>query len=288
MNRSSITRPLVAVVVAAGLALATLPAAADTELVAGQPPLTQEMVGTISDFYAWVLDVNLTQGELRDLQDSLVESWQRKDQNEIDTTLEGIKLHDTVINLAPAERAVAREKVLAQLLPELRNQPDQPTAGWVLGVYDDVHRPLAAGSPPLTRHASDASAEMMLFVLSVALEGTPLMLDKAADKAFKDTWAQSLVEEYTAGNRTREQQAETANAPLDWAEMRAAWPALTSDEQGTYHTAWLESITSAYPEQVAETATQTESPASTPTSSTPWSDAKWATAMKLPAMRMHP
>ena len=288
-TQSRLARPFLALVVAASLALAVSPAAADTELVAGQPPLTQEMVGTISDFYAWVLDVHLTQRQLGDLQDSLVRAWQKHDADEIDATLEGIKLHDSVVGLGASERTDVRAKVLSQLLPQLRSQPNQPTSSWVLGVYDAANRPIAAGSPPLTRLVSDASAEMMLFVLSVALQGTPLMLDQTADTAFKDIWAQSLVDEYAAGLRTSEQQAEMANTPQDWAAMRAAWPALTPDEQDQYHAEWLASINAAYPDPVAETAPEADPPAMTPiASSTPWSDAKWATAMKLPAMRMHP
>ncbi len=238
---------------AAALALllpAALPTLAQGEVLApGTPPLTREMTTRAGAFYGWLLDVELTQEQLQAIQDDLVDSWRAKNAGDIDATLQVLKLQADLAKLPEGEAALVRETLQADVLADLRKTPNEPGARWVLGVYDSAHRPIAAGDPPLTRQASDANAELVLFMASVALDGTSLVLDRAADRAFKDGWAASLGAEYDSGAIEPEQQQQMARMPLYWAALRVAWPQLPAETQATYRALWAEQL---QPEQPAD------------------------------------
>lgn len=249
-RRTPLSRSLLVACVALALLLPAMPVRAqEGVLVPGNPPLTREMVAQASAFYGWVLDVGLTEAQLAAVRDDLVDSWQRKDTQEIQGTLEILHLQADLATRGEAERALVQHEVQGALLAELRKTPNEPSARWVLEVYDAAHQPIAAGEPPLTRQSSDANAELVLFMASVALDGTPLVLDRPTDRAFKDGWAASLVADYDSGAIGPEEQREMGNMPLYWAALRVAWPQLPPEVQATYREQWTAQLS---PEQTAD------------------------------------
>ncbi len=258
--------------VAAVAALALLQAApvyAQGEvLVPGPPALTREMANGTADFYGWMLGVSLTEGQRDAIRDDLVGSWRKKDQEEIDGTLQILKLRDEVAKLNDTERELVRAQLETELLAQLRQQPDEPTAKWVLGVYEAAHAPIAPGDPPLTRQAADAYAEVLAFVINEVAGGEPV----AADQAFRDAFAEALVTGYPSFEPS--QQEQLAKMPLYWAVTRVAWPMLPEAERARYRADWAESLRASASAAAEPTEAAESSEAPEPAQTTGASDAK--------------
>jgi hypothetical protein len=219
------------------LLLAVAPVhAQNAVLVPGRPPLTQEMVDQCILLYEYILDVQFTHEQRTEITDSFADTWRRQDLDGMEDIVSNLELYAELAARSDAEQAVLRELLQAEVLKQLRASPDDESAQWLLAVYDAGHRPIASGTPPLTRQMSDAYAEMLNFMVNevAGLEQT------AADHAFLDAFAQYMVESYPA--MSTEQQGWLGNAPLYWAALQVGWPETPEAERAGYRAEWEDAL----------------------------------------------
>ena len=200
--------------------------------IAGNPPLTDELMGKATGFFEWLLDAKLTQEQRREFQDSLAESWTHTRQDEIQSTVSVVQFADRMNGMSQQEREAYRQILQSKFIAEMRTQPARVLARWVLNIYDSAHKPLAPGNPPLTRQMVDVYAELIGFMLRESM-GKQYF---AANRIFKDTLAQSVVAQYR--QLAPDQQAALAQVPGIWAIIQARWPATPEPEKQQLRQQW--------------------------------------------------
>jgi hypothetical protein len=109
-------------------------------LLAGEPPLTQEMVNDFSAFFEWALEVTLTPSQRQSLKTALIKVWINKDKSEIEGTLSILQVQARLSQATPAERDSIREKIQPGLLENLRANPNDETSRMLLSAYESAHR----------------------------------------------------------------------------------------------------------------------------------------------------
>jgi tetratricopeptide (TPR) repeat protein len=207
-----------------------------TVLVAGNPPLTPDVIHRFGGFFEWVLEAPMTAAQQKELRDSLVESWQQGDRDTMDSVQEILKLERQSRRDTPAARDLLRAQIQPAMLESIRANADKDQfTKWLQGIYEAAHTPLAPGDPPLTRQVVDAYAEVMCFEISQVM-GRELQ----ATPEVKDQLAKSLVAGYPNFDAAARQQL--AKMPLLWAAMRVAWTALPAAEQEGYRRQWAASL----------------------------------------------
>ena len=207
------------------------PEANPVVLAKGDPDLTQKMVDDFNHFIAWLLEAPLTQEQKGQVRDGLVAGWKRGDKGEIQGVLESLQVREQVWQMKEEERALVRKQVQPEFLKELRAKAGDESARWLLGIYDSAHKPLAAGSPPLTRQMTDAYAEVTFFMLGEAA-GQTLAPDAATKEAFAKSLAAGWPKTEKAGRDT------LARMLLLWAAIRVAWPQMPEDQKAAYRAQW--------------------------------------------------
>jgi len=95
---------------------------------------------------------------------------------------------------------------------------------------------VAAGSPPLTREASDASAEMIFFMLKHVATGDAAPADLQLSQPILDGWANLLAAEYTSASPDEQQQLASMTVLRDG--LIKAWPAASTDELKALRDGW--------------------------------------------------
>jgi hypothetical protein len=229
-----------AVAPSAGVGAAQAAPAAGT-LVDGKMLLTGQMVDQFCRFIEWVVDAPLTGEQRQLLQAYLVDGWKKRDKNTIDTAVGLLKLREQVNQLPAEKRELLRAKVQPELLKNWRQQQKyDPSARWILGIYDAAHKPIAPGNPPLTRQVTDAYAEVVSFMAS-EVTGNP----KATGKEFKDAASKALVASY--GRMSAAQQEKLSQFPMLWAALRVAWPTLPEEDRAKLRQQWATSLRSMTP-----------------------------------------
>jgi tetratricopeptide (TPR) repeat protein len=224
-----------------------------TALAPGDPPLTADMASRAQRFFEWSLGVQFTDEERGALRILLVDTWQTGDQDGIQGVLDILAYDEQVSALSDEERAAQREATETALLEQLRTEPEDGSAKWLLEVYDAAHKPIAEGSPPLTRQAADAQLEMLTFIMGEAAGQSGLRTDEATRESF----AASLTAEYP--KYPVERQAQIAGAPMAWASLRAGWAKADEEQRGAARKQWaadLKSQAGTAPEQSAAVAEQ--------------------------------
>ncbi len=200
--------------------------------VAGNPPLTEDMVNRGTQFFEWLLDAQLTQEQRAEFRGSLVRSWKNHQQEDIASTLNVLKFQDGLNSKRPEERAVIREQLREKFLALMRQTPTAVLSRWVLNIYDSAHRPIASGNPPLTPQVADAYAEFVSFMLTECLGRSVF----TADRHFKDEVARSLAEQYSG--YSPQQQKQFSQVPLLWEVLRLKWAQTPEDERAEYRKQW--------------------------------------------------
>jgi hypothetical protein len=222
-------------------------------LAKGSPNLTRRMVNQVREFLEWGFQAPLTREQRARIQSLMVADWKKGDKEAIEGALEIVKLADQVAEMKPEERAVIRIKVQEELVKGLRAQKSDPDAQWLLSIYEKAHKPLAPGSPPLTRQMTDAQVEMITFILGEALE-QPI----TPDAAMKEDWAKQAAAQYA--KLTPAQQKEMAGLPMQWAQLQFAWSRATPQERAEVREEWKRAIAGRLPQpqgiQTAERALQ--------------------------------
>jgi hypothetical protein len=210
-----------------------------TRLVEGQdgtPPLTVYDVNAVNDFIEWVLDVPFTDAQRDALRDHFVAAWKANDRGEIEGVGQIITGRAQLDKVTDAnKKELARQAMRAQIVKLLRGEAGRGDAmsRMVIGIYDAAHHPLAAGDPPLTRQATDATLEILYFM---AARVTGAAADVAPGSEQRDQFAQQLAAAY--GTMPRENREELARMPMSWAALRVAWPELSREEQAKLTAAW--------------------------------------------------
>ena len=216
----------------------------ETVVVEGNPPLTQGMIAEFLGFMEWLLDVPLTVEQRTDVGTGMVEFWKTGDDQEKQGTLNVLAVADQIGQRTEAERALLRETLQAQLLEALRQMPEDPTAKWMLGIYEAGHQPIAAGDPPLTRQVADAFAELMCFMIGQVIgQEVPVPDD------YREAAAELLSTTYP--DMAAEQQRGVSQLPIVWAAMRVEWDGLSEDERDQYRAQWRVFLQGSVPEEVA-------------------------------------
>jgi len=212
------------------------PGGADTFPMAGNPPLTREMVTKAANFFDWLLDAKLTVEQRQQFQDSLVRSWKNQDQDGIQSTVNVIKFGDDLKMKTPEERELYRVQLRTKYLELMRQSPNDVLSQWVLTIYDSAHKPIARGNPPLTQQDADAYAEVVSFMV------TEVMGKKGfnPDRKFKDDLAQYLVGSY--GNMTPDEQQSFSQIPVLWAALRMKWSKASAAERQDARKQWAPAI----------------------------------------------
>jgi hypothetical protein len=204
--------------------------------IAGNPPLTAELLQKATVFFEWLLDAQLTQEQRREFQDSLSQSWIRKKQDEIQSAVMVVQFADQLNGMSQEDREAYRQVLQAKFLDQKRAQPGNVLSRWVLNIYDSAHKPIASGNPPLTRQMVDAYAELVGFMLRESM-GKQYF---AANRVFKDALARNLIAQYR--QLARQQQAALAQVPEIWAIIQARWPATSEPEKKALRDQWRTSL----------------------------------------------
>jgi len=206
--------------------------ASGTILVAGEPPLTREVVDGCRHFIEWTLDSAMTEAQAREFEQALVSTWRGGDRDAVQQALDLLAIREQVQSLPEAQRTFIREQMLPDMLADWRAHPEDESSRWMLSVYDASHVAIAAGDPPLTRQMSDAYAEALVFAARQAT-GRPF----EADAAFKDAVAQRLAATYAS--LAPESRRLLVSCPLVWAALRFAWPEVSAPEREQLKQRWI-------------------------------------------------
>lgn len=208
-----------------------------TEIVeAGTPALTRYALDETLDFLEWLLQTPLTADQKTTVETELRGYWKAKNQQEIEGIMELLTARDQLALLKPAERDLARQAISEGALEEWRKDQTSPSAKMILGIYDNAHKPIATGSPPLTRQAVDAFAEFIFFAAgqTAGTTATP-------GAELKTQLAGEVARGYSG--MEKDQRELIAGMPLVWAALRVAWPDLPEDQKRAYVAEWKQNET---------------------------------------------
>ncbi len=219
------------VCMAAFLALTMSAAGQIPVIVAGNPPLTQETIGRFTEFFEWAFDVRLTSDQQEVVRKYMVDSWTQKKTTDINDVVQVVQQQIELAKLTADQRTYVRVKIEPELLTQMRDQPNDFMAQWALSVYEASHRPIANGTPPLTRQGTDAFLDALLFMAG-EVSGQQLV----SNRKLKDDWAAALVAGYPTMTADLKQQI--AGMPLWASMMRMAWPELSAEVKAKYRTIW--------------------------------------------------
>ena len=106
-----------AVLTAAGLAFAQSPV-----LVKGQPPLTEETVGRLTEFFEWAFDVHLTNDQRQVLRNYAVDAWTQGKKSDMDDVLQTVQQQVELSRLDAGQRGFVRVKIEPELLEPVKEE----------------------------------------------------------------------------------------------------------------------------------------------------------------------
>jgi predicted Ser/Thr protein kinase len=143
-------------------------------LVAGDPPLTQDMMDLYRTAMDYVLDLRMTGGQRAEYQRLFIEDWKKHDPKEWAKNIESWR---KPLSLNAYSRRVWRAGQRSPLLDRLPKS-DAGSDQWLLAACEAAHKPgsernpvLADGDPPLTRDVVDQYCDMVEAVLDFSVSG---------------------------------------------------------------------------------------------------------------------
>lgn len=188
----------------------------------------------IVNFVEWSFEAPLT-NEQRARMEQLVESeWKTESGRE---DMQGwLDAADETDKFPSEQRPLVRQKLLEVMLPALRDAAKSDAdAKWFLSVWEAAHQPLVKGTPPLMRNAVEATVEMLFFTITKA-HG----IDAKPSKAELDGAVKDLVAAWPKLSLARKK--EIAEAPMTWANLRAAWDAASQADRDEVAAGWREAF----------------------------------------------
>jgi hypothetical protein len=124
------------------------PFASDAVVVPGNPPLTESLITRFTNFQSWLLEIPFTQQQRERIRAMLLQDWKKP--QEIKNDMTWLTMAENLAPLPPPDREFARIEIQPQILKDLRADKGNPDSHWLVEAYDDAHRPIVAGTPPLT------------------------------------------------------------------------------------------------------------------------------------------
>jgi hypothetical protein len=149
------------------------PFASDAVLAQGNPPLTESMVTDFTNFQAWLLEIPFTQQQRERIRAMLLEDWKKPE--EIKNDMTWLNMAAVFAKGAPDVREFIRLDLEAKVLKDLRADKNNPDSQWLEAAYDDAHRPIVAGNPPLTESMISHYTTFIAWLLEIPL--TPTVKD---------------------------------------------------------------------------------------------------------------
>jgi hypothetical protein len=123
------------------------PFASDVVLAQRNPPLTESIVTRYIEFTAWFYEIPFTQPQRERIRAMLLRDWKKPE--EIKSDMSWLSMAADFAKGTPDVREFVRCDLQARNLKALRADKN-PDAQWLVAAYDEAHRPIAAGNPPLT------------------------------------------------------------------------------------------------------------------------------------------
>jgi hypothetical protein len=198
------------------------------------------MVSHYSFFIAWLLEIPLTQPLKDRMRAILLEDWKRPKDVESDMKLLNWQLDMAGYENGEFERLYVRSVAQPELIKQMRADKRNPDAQSLVAAYDEAHRPIAAGSIPLTRQASDAWTELFCFIHNQS--GAPHI---DATPAVKDDLARSLSKTWTM--YSPEQQKNLSEMRQEWPLLRLLWMKGQDADRQKILAEWLPAVNPSQP-----------------------------------------
>ena len=205
-----------------------------TQVERGNPVLTRYMLDEVTDFLDWLMQVPLTDAQKATVEAEIRGYWQKNVRKEMDDIAEFLAGREQLAAMKPAEREVARQAILEEVVKQWRTEKDSPSAKMMMDIYDNSHKPIAAGNPPLTQQNVDAFAEFLCFAAgqTAGVTATP-------PAAMREKLAKEVAANYAS--LPNDQRELIARMPLIWASLRLLWPEMPEAERTQYIEGWKRS-----------------------------------------------
>jgi hypothetical protein len=143
------------------------PFASDAVLAQGNPPLTESMVTDFANFQAWLFEIPFTQQQRERIRAMLLQDWKKPE--EIKSDMNWLTMEANFAKGAFDVREFIRLDLEAKVLKDLRADKNNPDSQWLVAAYDDAHRPIAAGNPPLTESMVSHYSFFIAWLLEIPL-----------------------------------------------------------------------------------------------------------------------
>jgi hypothetical protein len=143
------------------------PFASDAVLAQGNPPLTESMVTDFANFQAWLFEIPFTQQQRERIRAMLLQDWKKPE--EIKSDMSWLTMEANFAKGAFDVREFIRLDLEAKVLKDLRADKNNPDSQWLVAAYDDAHRPIAAGNPPLTESMVSHYSFFIAWLLEIPL-----------------------------------------------------------------------------------------------------------------------
>ena len=139
------------------LFLGTTQAQEDPIIVQGNPPLTQSMVAKTLILLDWSLDIRLSDEQKMQIAQAVIGYWKTNNREEMNNTLEAVKVVDGLRQASPEERARAKEIIQAEILKGLRSDTNDEISQMVLKVFETTHSGNLSGPAQVNNPAAAAT-----------------------------------------------------------------------------------------------------------------------------------
>jgi hypothetical protein len=197
----------------------------------GNPPLTRYLLDETNDFLEWLMQVPLTDAQKATIEREIRGIWRKNDRKEMDGVYEVLKGRQQIAALQPAQRDLVRQSALDDVIKQWRAEKNSPATKMMVEIYDTAHKPIAAGTPPLTRQNVDAFTEFLCFTA-----GQTAGVNFTPSAEARDKLAAAVAENYAG--MAPSQRALIARMPVIWASLRVLWPQISDAEKKQFVDTW--------------------------------------------------
>jgi hypothetical protein len=205
-------------------------------LATGEPNLTLWDVEGVADMLAWGLDTPLGEGDRAELRRLYVAAWQENASEARDDVRQVVEVRRQIDALEPSQREQVRAKIEEEALAEWRQEAAKDKfAAFAVRVYDAARAPIAEGTPPLTRAISDASCELLAFMVREVRGGA-----LQPDAKLRDQWAAEMCKRWAA--MAAAEREGMSRMPMQWSALRIAWPALDETQREGLRGQWRQQL----------------------------------------------
>ena len=158
------------------------PFASNAVLAQGDPPLTESMVTRFTSFQSWLFEIPFTPQQSERIRAMLLQDWKKP--QEIKNDMTWLTMAKNLAPLTPDNREFARIDLQPQVLKDLRADKGNPDSQWLVAAYDDAHRPIVAGNPPLTESVAARIIAFHGWLFEIPL--TPSLKDRLRTMLLED------------------------------------------------------------------------------------------------------